>query len=60
MSGLRYLLKIDYKQMKHHIITFVKNFKNLELEKNDRILQFEKEKYFNFRRKIKRLTKYLC
>ena len=45
MSGLENLLTTHYKQMKH-IIRLVKNLKNLDLENNDRMLQFEEEKYF--------------
>ena len=43
---IKTLLKDLIKQMEHHIIRLVKNLKNLDLENNDRMLQFEKEKYF--------------
>ena len=46
MSGLETLSTTNHKQTEHHIIPLLKNFKNLDLENCDRMLQFKKEKYF--------------
>ena len=43
---IKTLLKDLIKQMKY-IIRLVKNLKNLDSENSDRMLQFEKEKYFH-------------